>query len=74
LPVFAVAQFHPKILIPVDGFGKLHSVWLQRFRDHEFKHWLTRKWAACHNLLPLSPAISRVGTGHFAPLTRHLQL
>jgi hypothetical protein len=51
LPVFGVAQFHPKTLIPVDGFSKLHSAWLQKFRDHEFKDWLTRKWAAGHNLL-----------------------
>jgi len=51
LPVFAVAQFLPKTLIPVDGFSKLHSAWLQKFRDHEFKDWLTRKWTAGHNLL-----------------------
>jgi hypothetical protein len=51
LPVFAVAQFLPKTLIRVDGFSKLHSAWLQKFRDHEFKDWLIRKWAAGHNLL-----------------------
>jgi hypothetical protein len=51
LPVFAVAQVHSKTLIPVDGFSKLHSAWLQKSRDHEFKHWLTGKWAASHNLL-----------------------
>jgi hypothetical protein len=51
LLVFATAQFQPKTLIPVDRFNELPSAWLQKFRDHEFKHWLTSKWAASHNVL-----------------------
>jgi hypothetical protein len=43
LPVPATAQFDWKALIPVKRFNKVRSAWLKKFRDHQFKRWLTAK-------------------------------
>ncbi len=59
LPVPAPARFDWKTLIPVEQLNKIRSACFKKFRDHQFKRWVSAKKAASRNLFHLLRGLTR---------------
>ncbi|SRR6266487_2677903 len=59
LPVPAPARFDWKTLIPVEQLNKVRSACFKKFRDHQFKRWVSAKKAASRNLFHLLRGLTR---------------
>ena len=59
LPVPGPARFDWKTLIPVEQLNKVRSACFKKFRDHQFKRWVSAKKAASRNLFHLLRGLTR---------------